>query len=222
MTNGLLIQGNNVHVFKYIDITPYEIVCNATMELVREMELIGATTPESEQVSEVRPRLEKVQLNLSGASTSTNDGDVSIFYLSQNIRQSHDLLIVWTDNNGTERTWRQDFYIETLLQNGNANEAAQYDISFRGSGPYAESSLSDPTPVEGQNIWSDSYTVSGGKIQDNRWIGLVSGNIIEVCREGSEQLSLGLAFGFNGTTGEITPDANTTIDGQRMFVIWKD
>lgn len=221
MNTGLLIEGNNVHVYKYIDAAPFEIVCATTMELIREMELIGATTPESEQVKEVRPRLETVLLNLGGASTSTNDANVSIFYMAQNIREVHDLLIVFTDNNGAERTWRQDFFIERLMQNGNAGEASQYDINFRGTGPYEEAELDDPVLEEGDNVTSRSYTVSGGVIQDNDWIGLTITNIIEVCREGSEQLSLGLPFAFNGTTGEITPDPPTTIDGQRMFVIWK-
>lgn len=222
MNNGLLIEGNNVHVYKYIDAAPFEIVCATTMELVREMELIGATTPESSQVKEVRPRLETVLLNLGGASTSTNDADVSIFYMSQNIREIHDLLIVFEDNNGTQRTWRQEFFIERLSQNGNAGEASQYEINLRGTGPYEEAELDDPVLEEGENITSrGGYTVASGKIQDNDWIGLTSANIIEVCREGSEQLSLGLSYSFNGTTGEITPDPDTTIDDQRMFVIWK-
>lgn len=222
MNNNYLIEGNNVHVYKYEGVTLLgEIVCATTMELIKELELIGATTPDSDQVRERRPRLLDTSLNLSGASTSTNDGNVSIFYMSQNIRESHDLLIVFTDNGGTQRTFRQNFYIESMILNGNAGEAAQYDLALKGSGSYVESELDDPDVVEGDNITSRSYTVAGGKIQDNDWIGLVLGNIIEVCREGSEQLSLGLPYSFNGTTGEITPDPGTTIDGQRMFVIWK-
>lgn len=222
MNNDYLIQGNNCHAYIYNGGDPLEIVCNATIELIKEMELIGATTPESEQVREVRPRLLTVFANLTGAQTSTNESDnVSIFYLSQNIRTAHDILLVFTDNAGTQRTWRQTFYIERLMQNGNAGEAAQYDLNLRGSGDYVESELDEPPEIDAQNIKSESYTVSGGVIQDNEWIGLTSANIIEVCREGSEQLSLGLPYSFNGTTGEITPDAGTTIDGQRMFVIWK-
>ncbi len=219
MTNSLLIPGDNVHVFKYIDAAPYEIVCNATMELIKEMELIGATTPESGTSPEVRPRLERTFVSVTGASTSTNDGDVSIFYMSDNIREAHDLLIVFTDNAGTERTFRQDFFIERLLINGNSGEASQYDIKLIGTGPYTESEIIDPV-ASGGSVKSDSYTVASGKIQDSEWIGLSAANIIEVCREGSEQLSLGLAYTFNSLTGEITPDPATTIDGQRMFVIW--
>lgn len=77
----------------------------------------------------------------------------------------------------------------------------------------------DPT-VSGVNVTSQSYTVASGKIQDNDWIGLSSSNIIEVCREGTEQLSQNLPYTFNSVTGEITPDPATTIDGQKMFVIW--
>ena len=78
----------------------------------------------------------------------------------------------------------------------------------------------DDTEVIGTLVKSDSYTVAGGVIQDDEWIGLGDSNIIEVCREGTEQLSMNLPYSFNSGTGTITPDAATTIDGQKMFVIW--
>lgn len=220
MDSGLFIEGNNVHVFKYIDAAPFEIVCAVGMTLTIKQELIGATTPESGNVREKRPRLQEYSLNLTGATTSDNDSNISIFYLLNNIREAHDLNIVFTDNNGNDRSFRADFIIESNDLTGNAGEASQYDLRLEGGGDYVLSTLTVPPVSEGSNITSDSYTVSGGLIQDNDWIGLTSDNIIEVCREGSEQLSLGLAFTFNGTTGEITPDPSTTIDGQRMFVIW--
>lgn len=219
MTNSLLIQGDNVHMYKYVDAAPFEIVCNATLELIKEVELIGATTPDSGDTPEIRPRLKRVSATITGASTSTNDGDISIFYLEERITEAHDIEIVFTDNGGTQRTHRQDFYIERLIHNANAGEPATYDLSLRGTGPYTESTLTDPE-VTGNSIESQSYTVAGGVIQDNDWIGLASGNIIGVYREGSEQLSLGLPYTFNSGTGTITPDPSTTIDGQRMFVIW--
>lgn len=221
MNTGLLIEGNNVHVFKYVDAAPLEIVCATTMTLNISQELIGATTPESETTRERRPRLIDYKLSLSGASTSDNDGNVSIFYMLNNIREAHDLNVVFTDNNGNDRSFRANFYIENNDLTGNAGEASQYDLSLLGSGGYTLTELEEPVVTEGDNITSDSYVVAGGVIQDDDWIGLTSDNIIEVCREGSEQLSLGLPFSFNVTTGEITPDPGTTIDGQRMFVIWK-
>jgi hypothetical protein len=221
MTNSLLITGDNVHVFKYIGITPFEVVCATGMELVKEMELIGATTPESGTSPEVRPRLETTSLTLTGATTSTNDGDVSVFYLSDRTRELHDLLIVYTDNAGSQVTYRQDFYIERLAVNGNSGESSQYDILLRGTGPYTETELADPVDEgSGDTVTSGTFTIASGVVQDNSLIGVT---IIEVCREGTELTSMQLLvpYTYNSLTGTITPDPDTTIDGQKLFVIWR-
>lgn len=219
MTNGLLIEGRNVHVYKYIDAAPFEIVCATDMNLNIIREIIGATTPDSGRNKEFRGRLMETDLTLSGCSTSENDGDVSIFYMIEKIEDTHDLEIVFTDNNGNERSHRQDFIIQNCSLTGPAQGMSGYELVLKGTGPFSATELVDPEIV-GDNVISDSYTVSGGVIQDNDWIGLDDANIIEVCREGSEQLSIGLPYSFNSGTGTITPDAGTTIDGQRMFVIW--
>lgn len=220
MTNGLLIQGNNVHVFKYVDAAPLEVVCATDMNLTINQELIGITTPDSGIYKEVMPRLIDFSLNLTGVSTSNNDGDISVFYMLNDIRSSHDLEVIFTDNNGTERSFRADFYIETNLLNAPADGMSGYDMNLRGSGGYTLTDLIDPDSSDGTNITSSSYTISGGVVQDNDWIGLADGNIIEVCREGTEQLSMNLPYTFNSGTGEITPDPSTTIDGQKVFVVW--
>jgi len=102
--------------------------------------------------------------------------------------------------------------------NGNTGEAATYDLNLVGTGPYTETELT--APVIGDELTSDSFTIASGVVQNNDWIGLTSDNIIEVCREGTEQLSMNLPYSFDGGTGTITPDAATTIDGQKIFVIW--
>lgn len=221
MTNSLLIQGKNVHVFKYIDAAPFEIVCGTDVVYEKTNEIIGATTPDSGRFKEVRPRLISTAITISGVTTSNNDGDISFFHFLQDdeFQAAQDLEIVFTDNGGSERSIRGDFYIETSSVGNPAERMSEYEIKLIGSGAVTESELTDPE-VTGENVTSDSYTVSGGVIQDNDWIGLSSTNIIEVCREGSEQLSLGLPYSFNSGTGTITPDAGTVIDGQRMFVIW--
>jgi len=221
MNTGYNIQGKNVHVFKYIDAAPFEIVCGTNIVVEFQQELIGATTPESGRYLEVRPRMRSLTAVISGASTSTNDGNLAIFhFIDEDIfGEVQDLEVVYTDNNGVDRSIRGDFYIERLPITAEAGSASTYDINLKSSGTYTAASLVDPT-VTGVNVKSDSYTVASGKISNSQWIGLASANIIEVCREGSEQLSLGLPYSFNSGTGEITPDPSTTIDGQRMFVIW--
>lgn len=219
MTNGMLIQGDNVHVFLYIDATPYEIVCATDMNLTMSIEKIGATTPESGTSREFRNRLEEGDLVLSGCSTSDNDSDVSIFYIINNRRNVFDIEIVFTDNSGNERSIRADMLYDSCTLNAPSGEMSGYELKLKITGEITDTELADPE-VSGINVKSDSYTVSSGKISDSEWIGLSSSNIIEVCREGTEQLSMGLAYSFNTSTGEITPDPDTTIDGQRMFVIW--
>jgi hypothetical protein len=219
MTNDLLIEGDNIHVFKYVDAAPLEIVCATTMSLRIVNEIIGATTPDSGYTKEKRVRLQEYFIALSGAMTSDNDGDISIFYLQNGNREVHDLEIVYTDNAGSDRTFRGNFLIEEQIMNGNAGEAGTFDLSMVGTGPYTESELTDPT-VDGESVTSDSFTIASGVVQNNAWIGLSSANIIEVCREGTEQLSMNLPYTFDGVTGTITPDPATTIDGQKLFVIW--
>src|SRR6187455_2445914 len=116
MTNGLLIQGKNVHVFKYVESSPLEIVCGTDVVFELQKELIGATTPDSGKFKEVRPRLKEFFVNISGASTSENDGDVSVFYLlhEDQVDDVQDLEIVYTNNEGNDVSIRGNFFIETL------------------------------------------------------------------------------------------------------------
>ncbi len=221
MTNGLLIQGKNVHVFKYIDTTPYEIVCGTDVIVEINQELIGATTPDSGKFREIRPRMIEMAMTISGVTTSTNDGDLAYFHFLDIsvLTDVHDLEVVYTDNNGSDVTMRANFYIETTNINGPAGGSSAYEIRLRSWGEYATTILVDP-PAGAQSVDSDSYTIAGGVIQDNDWIGLVDANIELVCREGTEQLSMNLPYTFDGVTGTITPDPATTIDGQRMYVLW--
>jgi len=221
MNTGYNIQGNNVHIFKYIGAAPFEIVCGTNIVLEFTQELIGATTPDSGMYTEVRPRMRSLSCAVSGATTSTNDGNLSVFhFLDEDIfGEVQDLEVVFTDNDGNQRSVRSNFFIERLPITGEAGSASTYDINLKNYGPYTVTELIDPV-LTGSNVKSDSYTVAGGKIQDSEWIGLSAANIVEVCREGTEQLSMGLVYTFNSGTGEITPDPATTIDGQRMFVIW--
>ncbi len=221
MRKGLLIQGKNVHVFKYIGTQMFEIVCGTDIAFEFQQELIGATTPESGDRKEVRPRLGEFSVTVSGLSTSENDSDISVFYMLQSsvISTVQDLQIVYTNNEGNDVSIRGNYFIETLNINGPADGSSGYEIRLRSWGDYSVTALEDPE-VSGSSISSGSYTVASGVIQDNAWIGLSSTNIKLVCREGSEQLSLGLPYSFNSGTGTITPDAGTTIDGQRMYVLW--
>lgn len=219
MNNGLLIQGSNVHVFLYLDSTPFEIVCAENLVFNNQMELIGATTPDSGTSREYIQRLEDSSFLLTGCSTSDNDSDISIFYLINNRRELFDIEVVFTDNNGSTRSIRANCWYENCTLTSPEGDMSGYELSLKVTGGYVDSELQDPE-ANGENVTSDSYTVAGGVIQDNAWIGLNAANIIAVYREGSEQLSIGLPYSFNSGTGTITPDAGTTIDGQRMFVIW--
>ncbi len=221
MNNGYYIQGKNVHVFKYLDITPYEIVCGTDVVIEINQELIGATTPDSGKFREIRPRLIDMAMTISGVTTSTNDTNLAYFHFIDVsvLTAVQDLEVVYTDNIGTQRTIRANFYIETTNVSGPADSSSTYEIRLKSWGEYTTSILADPTGG-GTHVKSNSYTVSSLKISDAQWIGLTAANIIAVYREGSEQLSIGLPYTFNSGTGEITPDAGTTMNGQRMFVIW--
>ena len=221
MTNGLFIQGDNVRIYKFIDAAPFEIVCAENITYERQRELIGATTPDSGKDTEVRPRLKSHFIVVTGATTSENDGNLSIFhFMDEDVEdEAQDLEIVFTDNNGNDISIRGDFYIENIKHDSPAGDSATYEIKFRGSGGVTVGELADPETT-GESVTSDSYTIAGGVVQDNDWIGLADANIIEVAREGTELTSMGLSYSFDSVTGTITPDPDTTIDGQKLFVIW--
>src|SRR6188768_491090 len=221
MTNGLIIEGKNVHVFKYLDAAPFEIVCGTDVVVEITQELIGATTPDSGKFKEIRPRMIEMACTISGITTSDNDGDLSYFhFLDVDVLSGvQDLEIVYTDNNGSDRSIRANFYIETTNIGAPADAASAYEIRLRSWGEYAVSILSDPV-AGGESIDSDDYTIAGGVVQDNAWIGLTTANIKGVWREGTELTSMGLSWSLNSGTGTITPDPGTTMDGQKVFVIW--
>ena len=219
--SGLYVQGKNVHVFKYIGVVPFEIVCGTDVVYERTKELIGATTPDSGKNKEIRPRLKEATITISGITTSDNDGDLSIFhFMDETVEdEPQDLEIVFTDNNINKTSLWGIFYIENLNISGPADASSPYEIVLRSSGEITTSTLVDPT-VTGESVKSDTYTVASGIVSDSEWIGLSATNIIGVWREGTELTSMGLSYSVNFTTGEITPDASTTFDGQRIFVIW--
>ena len=113
MNSGLFIQGDNVHVFKYIDSSPFEIVCGTNIVLEFIQEIIGATTPDSGKHLEKRARMRSLNATISGATTSDNDGNLSVFhFLEEDIfGEPQDLEVVYTDNNGSDRSVRGDFII---------------------------------------------------------------------------------------------------------------
>lgn len=222
MTNGLFIQGDNVRIYKYIDAALFEIVCAENITYERSRELIGATTPDSGKDTEVRPRMRSHFVTVTGATTSENDGNLSIFhFMDEDVEdEAQDLEIIFTDNNGDEVSLRGDFYIENIKHDSPAGDSATFEIKFRGGGGGVTlSELADPT-ITGETVASDSYVIAGGVVQDDDWIGLADANIIEVCREGTELTSMGLSWSLNSGTGTITPDPGTTMDGQKLFVIW--
>src|SRR6478736_9172232 len=136
MNNGLLIQGNNVHVFKYIDAAPFEIVCGTNIVLEFIQELIGATTPESGRYLEKRARMRSLNATISGATTSTNDGNLSIFhFLNEDVfGEAQDLEVVYTDNDGNDRSVRGDFIIERIPITGKAGASSTYDMNLQSTG----------------------------------------------------------------------------------------
>src|SRR5688572_19218496 len=175
---SLFIQGDNVRIYKYIDAAPFEIVCAENIIYERQREMIGATTPDSGKHSEVRPRLQSHFITVTGATTSDNDGNLSIFHFMDDTVEDEvqDLEIIFTDNDGNEVSLRGNFYIESVKHDSPAGDSATFEIKFRGgSGGVTVGDLVDPE-VTGESATSDSYTIAGGVVQDNDWIGLSDAN----------------------------------------------
>lgn len=217
MNPELLIDGKDVHAFLYIDGEPFEVVCATDCVFEVERELIGATTPDSGQYYEVRKRLKRFTMTITGATTSDNDNNVSVFEFIDDDSTSEplDMSIVYTNRAGTQRTIRANWYAERTSISSPADASSQFELILRGTGSYTHSDLTAPVSGNVDNITSDSFTLTGGVISDP---GLNGVTIIGVWQEGSNMESMGISYTHVGQV--VTPDATYAIEGQRYFIIW--
>jgi hypothetical protein len=220
MNFDLLIDGKDVHAFLYLDAVPYEVVCGTNCTFEVEQELIGATTPDSGKFREFRKRLLTFVMTITGATTSDNDSNVSIFEFLDDESTSDplDMSIVYTNHAGTQRTIRANWYLERANITGPADASSEFELILRGSGSYTHGALEDPVAgVEVSNIDSGTFVQAGGVIQDASLIGVT---IIGVWQEGTNMESAGISYVYVSGTGTITPDPLVSFDGQSLFVIW--
>lgn len=217
MNYDLLIDGKDVHAFLYIDAVPFEVVCATDCTWEVEQELIGATTPDSGQYYEVRKRLKRFTMTLTGATTSDNDDNVSVFEFLDDDSTSEplDMSIVYTDRGGGQVTVRANWYLERCSISSPADASSQFELLLRGTGAYTQSALTPPVSGSVENITSDTFTQAAGVISDARLNGV---DIVGVWQEGSNMESLGIPYTHVGQV--VTPDAAFSFDGQRYFIIW--
>jgi predicted secreted protein len=219
------VQGKNV-IFRAVKLGDYRVwACAQSLRLNVSTDVVETSTPVTGRHKTFSSiGLTEWSATLSGVLFLRDQAAVKNFVLETLtetiIDNGYDITITFTDDEGYINVFTGSVLVPSTEISKETGSLSKWSIEFKGNGEYALTTLVDPA-VTATNIISDSYTVSGGKITDIRWDGLTIGNIIEVCREGSEQLSLGLPFTFDEPTTSITPDPATTIDGQRMFVIWK-
>jgi hypothetical protein len=218
------VQARNV-IFRAVKLGDYRVWgCAQSMRLTVNTDIKETSTPvtgRNRTFSSVG--LREWTITLGGVLILRDESVVKNYALetiSDDIMDNgYDITITYTDDDGYIVVFTGSVLVpqtDIFKDNGSLSK---FNIEFKGTGEYTVEPVDD-TEVIGTLVKSDSYTVAGGVIQDNEWIGLGTSNIIEVCREGTEQLSMNLPYSFNSGTGTITPDADTTIDGQKMFVIW--
>jgi len=219
------VQGKNV-ILRAVKSADYRIfMCAQSLRLTVNTDVKETSTPVTGRYRTFSPvGLTDWSVTLSGILFLRDQSTIRNFAMetiTEAVRDNgYDITITFTDDEGYANVFTGSVLIPSTEFTKEAGSLAKWTIEMKGNGEYTQTVLIDPV-VSATNVTSNSYTVSGGKITDAAWDGLATGNIIEVCREGSEQLSLGLPFTFDEPTTSITPDPATTIDGQRMFVIWK-
>lgn len=218
------VQSKNV-IFRAVKLGDYRVWgCAQTMRLSVDTEIKETSTPttgRNRTFSAVGLREWSVSL---GGVLILRDQSVVKNYALETISDDamdngYDITITFTDDEGFINVFTGSVLVphtDILKESGSL---AKFNIEFKGNGEYTILPVDD-TEVIGTLVASDSYVVSGGKITDARWDGLSASNIKEVCREGTEQLSMGLPYTFDEPTTSITPDPGTTMDGQRVFVLW--
>lgn len=214
-----IVHGEDVSVLQLIDGNWLEIGCatDCTFEFINE--LINKTSRNSPGFREKKVRISDIRGSVNGVIKTTNDGDVlSIFwFLSQGVNRIEGTFkFLFTDEDGNDTELTLTAIVESIQLRGPVEGHAEFDLNLEGTGGHEMDSLDVPGS-SADNVDSDTFTIAGGLIQDNRLIGAT---IIGVWREGTELTSMGVTYVHNSVTGEITPDAATTIDGQKLFVIW--
>ncbi len=218
------VQGKNV-IFRAVKLGDYRIwACAQSLRLNVTTEQKETSTPTTGRYKTFSSLgMTEWSITLGGVLFLRDQSVVKNYALEtiqeDTIDNGYDITITFTDDGGFIHVFTGSVLVPLTEIFKESGSLSKFNIEFKGTGSYTSLPVDD-TVVIGTLVKSYSYVVSGGKISDSEWIGLGASNIIEVCREGTEQLSMGLPYSFNGTTGEITPDAGTTMDGQRMFVIW--
>jgi len=218
------VQSKNV-IFRASKLGDYRVWgCAQTMRLTVNTDIKETSTPVTgRDRTFASVGLREWSVNLGGVLILRDESVVKNYAfetISDDVMDNgYDITITFTDDGGFINVFTGSVLVpqsDFFKENGSISK---WSVEFKGTGGYTILPVDDTTVI-GTLVTSDSYTVAGGVIQNNDWIGLGASNIIEVCREGTEQLSMGLVYSFNSGTGTITPDPSTTIDGQRMFVIW--
>ncbi len=218
------VQGKNV-IFRAVKLGDYRIwACAQTLRLNVSTEVKETSTPVTGRYKTFTPvGMTEWSISLGGVLFLRDQAVVKNYALEtiqeDVIDNGYDITITFTDDEGFVHVFTGSVLVPLTEIFKEVGSLSKFNIEFKGTGEFTSLPVDD-TEVIGTLVKYDTYTVASGKISDSEWIGLGSSNIIEVCREGTEQLSMGLPYSFNSVTGEITPDAGTTMDGQRMFVIW--
>lgn len=214
-----IVHGKDVVVLQLINSDWFEIGCATDCSFSFVNEIINKTSINSAGFREKKVRISDVKGSVSGIIKTSNNNDVlSIFwFLSQGVNRIEGTFkFLFTDEDGGDKSLTMTAIVQAIDLRGPVDSHAEFDLNLEGTGGYEIDSLDAPG-TSTDNVDSDSFTISGGLIQDNRLIGAT---IIGVWREGTELTSMSLTYSHNTVTGQITPDASTTIDGQKLFVIW--
>lgn len=174
----------------------YPFACAEEGEITMSSELLPASTATSGAWEEVRPSGRNGwSVSASGVLVLKDSIDVLWFswelFLEQVRRIGLDLKIEWTDRNGFMKSATGKVYIPETTMNFKADDFARWLSKFQGSGPLDLSGVI-ATPVNTIRMRID-WIATGAEpnlVQDNRLIGKLANQVMEVSLEGDDKFQI--------------------------------
>jgi len=178
------VKGKNVVISILVSGTYYPIFCCKDAEFTINQDEIETTSVNSGSSREYEPGMMNATLSVSGVTTIDNsEGQISVNYLSQQSirRQTQDIILTMTANNGTILITSFRAIIVTSGFNRNTLGYSQSNVSFRITGDVEFDTIITPPTV--LTVYSIYITCVEGEfsVQDNDLIGV---EVIQVARSG--------------------------------------
>lgn len=226
------IHGKDILLSIKIGTEFFPVLCAIDLAFNCSQEVLESTSADTGMWVRKRLRgLSDWNVSITGLTKIDNtDGQVSFFYLLQeNIRGSEQTIqIMFLDADNNTQVLEGVVLIPSLGINGNVSSFADANVTFEGSGPFEIQEVESGVGSDlCEDIFSDTWVMSEGETEINgagqEGRSFAGKEILEVDREGTQyDFNSGSPgnreFSYNGTDISF---ANEAVEGEKVFVLWK-